>query len=91
MKKSDTLKGWALASPLLLVLLAFLLLPIAMIVVVSFWQATEFAIVPEVRGRQAAPAFRSGRQAAMNSFHLRTMYWFSSMTEFQQATAPMRS
>jgi len=46
MKKSDTLKGWALASPLLLVLLAFLLLPIAMIVVVSFWQATEFAIVP---------------------------------------------
>ena len=30
-------------------------------------------------------------QAAMNSFHLRTMYWFSSMTEFQQATLPMRS
>ncbi|MBD9527233.1 ABC transporter permease [Paracoccus sp. PAR01] len=46
MKKSATLKGWALASPLLLVLLAFLLLPIAMIVVVSFWQATEFTIVP---------------------------------------------
>ena len=35
----------------------------------------------------------SGRedQAAMNSFHLRTMYWFSSMTAFQQATEPMRS
>ncbi|WP_134680373.1 ABC transporter permease [Paracoccus ravus] len=46
MKKSDTLRGWALASPLALVLLAFLLLPIAMIMVVSFWQATEFAIVP---------------------------------------------
>ena len=30
-------------------------------------------------------------QAAMNSFHLRTMYWFSSITAFQQATAPMRS
>ena len=32
-----------------------------------------------------------GYQDAMNSFHLRTMYWFSSMTEFQQATEPMRS
>lgn len=46
MKISDTLRGWALASPLVLVLLAFLVLPIAMIVVVSFWQATEFSIVP---------------------------------------------
>ena len=27
----------------------------------------------------------------MNSFHLRTMYWFSSITAFQQATRPMRS
>lgn len=42
----DTLQGWALASPLVIVLLAFLVLPIVMIVAVSFWQATEFAIVP---------------------------------------------
>ncbi len=49
-------------------------------------------------GRQPPGAFgANGRltsggppQAAMNSFHLRTMYWFSSITEFQQATAPMR-
>ena len=29
--------------------------------------------------------------AAMNSFHFRTMYRFSSITEFQHSTAPMRS
>ncbi|HHS93780.1 MAG TPA: ABC transporter permease, partial [Rhodobacterales bacterium] len=40
---SDTLKGWVLASPLALVLTVFLVLPIIMIVVVSFWGATEFS------------------------------------------------
>ncbi|MTH76829.1 ABC transporter permease [Paracoccus aestuariivivens] len=44
--KSETLKGWALALPLLVVLLGFLLLPIVMITIVSFWQATEFSIIP---------------------------------------------
>ncbi len=39
--------GWLLAAPLLIVLLAFLVLPILMIAVVSFWTATEFSIVPD--------------------------------------------
>ena len=43
---SPNLTGWLLASPLALVLAAFLVLPILMIVVVSFWTATEFSIVP---------------------------------------------
>ena len=34
------------ATPLTLVLLFFLLLPIVMIVIVSFWGATEFSIYP---------------------------------------------
>ena len=38
--------GWLLASPLALVLAIFLVLPIVMIVVVSFWGATEFSIYP---------------------------------------------
>jgi putative spermidine/putrescine transport system permease protein len=38
--------GWLLAAPLTLVLLLFLVLPILMIVVVSFWGATEFSIYP---------------------------------------------
>ncbi|MEP2654620.1 MAG: ABC transporter permease [Sedimentitalea sp.] len=41
-----TLTTWLMVSPLMLVMVAFLVLPIAMIVVVSFWQATEFSIIP---------------------------------------------
>jgi putative spermidine/putrescine transport system permease protein len=44
--KSPHVQGWLLASPLALVLALFLVLPILLIVVVSFWTATEFAIVP---------------------------------------------
>ncbi|MEI4472653.1 ABC transporter permease [Frigidibacter sp. MR17.24] len=45
--KSRHVTGWLLASPLVLVLFFFLILPIVMIVVVSFWSATEFSIVPD--------------------------------------------
>lgn len=38
--------GWLEAAPLTLVLLAFLIAPIVMIVIVSFWGATEFSIYP---------------------------------------------
>ena len=38
--------GWLLASPLTLVLVLFLVAPILMIAVVSFWGATEFSIYP---------------------------------------------
>ena len=45
--RSANFTGWLLASPLAVALLAFLILPIAMIVAVSFWSATEFTIVPD--------------------------------------------
>jgi putative spermidine/putrescine transport system permease protein len=38
--------GWMQAAPLTFVLLAFLIAPIVMIVVVSFWGATEWSIYP---------------------------------------------
>lgn len=38
--------AWLLASPLTLVLISFLILPIIMIVIVSFWGATEFSVYP---------------------------------------------
>ena len=38
--------GWLQAAPLTLVLLGFLMAPIVMIVMVSFWGATEFSIYP---------------------------------------------
>ncbi|MBC7138153.1 MAG: ABC transporter permease [Defluviimonas sp.] len=44
--KSPHVTGWLLASPVALVLAVFLILPIVMIAVISFWTATEFAIVP---------------------------------------------
>ena len=44
--KSHNLTGWLLAAPLVVVLIVFLVLPVIMIVIVSFWQATEFSIVP---------------------------------------------
>ena len=38
--------GWLQASPLAVVLLGFLVAPIVMIVIVSFWGATEYSIYP---------------------------------------------
>lgn len=38
--------GWLQAAPLALVLLSFLVAPIIMIVIVSFWGATEYSIYP---------------------------------------------
>lgn len=51
LKKSiaNDLIGWLLASPLLAILALFLVLPICMIVAVSFWGATEFSIYPAFR------------------------------------------
>ena len=44
--RNKTLSDWLMASPLVLVLVFFLVLPIILIVVVSFWRATEFSIIP---------------------------------------------
>ncbi len=42
--KSNNLTGWLLAAPLALVLAVLLVIPV--IVIVSFWQTTQFSIVP---------------------------------------------
>ncbi|MFZ7089897.1 ABC transporter permease [Primorskyibacter sp. 2E233] len=44
--KNKTVSGWLMVSPLAAILIFFLVLPIIMIVVVSFWRATEFSIIP---------------------------------------------
>lgn len=44
--RDKTLSGWLMAMPLTLVLVFFLVLPIIMIIIVSFWRATEFSIIP---------------------------------------------
>ena len=44
--RNNSVIGWLLAAPLSLVLLVFLVAPIVMIVVVSFWGANEWSIYP---------------------------------------------
>ncbi|PYG25651.1 ABC transporter permease [Pelagimonas varians] len=44
--ENRNLSGWLMVSPLAVVLLVFLLMPIILIVIVSFWRATEFSIIP---------------------------------------------
>ena len=44
--RNNSVIGWLLAGPLSLVLLIFLVAPIAMIIVVSIWGATEWSIYP---------------------------------------------
>jgi putative spermidine/putrescine transport system permease protein len=44
--ENRNLSGWLMVSPLAVVLLFFLVMPIFLIVIVSFWRATEFSIIP---------------------------------------------
>ena len=46
MRASNTMIGWLQAAPLAIILGGFLMIPIIMIVVVSFWGATEWSIYP---------------------------------------------
>lgn len=43
---SDGIKAWLLALPMVTIMAVFLVVPIIMIVVVSFWGATEWSIYP---------------------------------------------
>jgi putative spermidine/putrescine transport system permease protein len=45
-RRRGVLLSWLQATPLALILAAFLIVPIAMIVLVSFWKFTGFAMVP---------------------------------------------
>ena len=46
MRASNTMIGWLQAAPLAIILGGFLVIPIIMILVVSFWGATEWSIYP---------------------------------------------
>ena len=46
MRANNTMIGWVQAAPLAIILGGFLVIPIIMIVVVSFWGATEWSIYP---------------------------------------------
>jgi putative spermidine/putrescine transport system permease protein len=75
--KSPNVTGWLLASPLAFVLAVFLILPIIMIVVVSFWSATEFSIVPDFSFENYAFLFGSSvtYTVFLNTFKYAAITW----------------
>ena len=75
--KSNTAIGWLLAAPLTLVLGFFLILPVIVIVIVSFWQATEFSIVPAFSFENYAFLFGSAVtwDVFLNTFKYAVITW----------------
>ncbi|CTQ51276.1 ABC transporter permease [Jannaschia donghaensis] len=69
--------GWLLVSPLALVLSAFLVLPVIMIVVVSFWGTTEFSIYPAFQFDNYAFLFGSEvtYRVFLNTFKYAVITW----------------
>ena len=46
-----SLAAWLQAGPMMLVFAAFFLLPLVLVVIVSFWNYNEFELLPELSGR----------------------------------------
>ena len=69
--------GWLLATPIALVLAVFLILPICLIVVISFWSATEFSIVPDFSFDNYAFLFGSSvtYTVFLNTFKYAAITW----------------
>lgn len=76
-KKNDFI-GWLLASPIVLVLAFFLILPIGMIVTVSFWGSTEFSIYPAFELKNYKYLFESAvtYKVFLKTFMFTGITWF---------------
>ena len=74
---SRHLSGWLMASPLALILTVFLVAPIIMIVMVSFWGATEFSIYPAFEFDNYAFLFGSDvtYRVFLNTFKYAAITW----------------
>lgn len=77
LKNNDAI-GWLLASPLLVVLTLFLILPICMILVVSFWGSTEFSIYPAFKFENYQYLFESSVTYSVffKTFVFTVITWF---------------
>lgn len=75
--KSRNLTGWLLAVPLVVVLVVFLVLPVIMIVIVSFWKTTEFSIIPafDLENYQFLFGSPVTYQVFFNTFRYAAMTW----------------
>ncbi len=81
MRMTRNLTSWLMVSPLAVVMLVFLVLPIAMIVVVSFWQATEFSIIPAFVWENYEFLFSSPvtYQVFLNTFKYAIITWMFTL------------
>ena len=77
MQARPNLTGWLMVSPLAFVLAVFLVLPIILIAVVSFWTATEFSIVPAFSWENYDFLFGSSvtYQVFLNTFKYAAIVW----------------
>ena len=80
--KNPTVTGWLLAAPIAVVLAVFLILPICLIVVISFWSATEFSIVPDFSLENYAFLFGSEvtYTVFLNTFKYAAITWAITLT-----------
>jgi len=69
--------GWLMAAPLALVLVVFLIAPIVIIAIVSFWGATEFSIYPAFQFDNYAFLFGSEvtYRVFLNTFKYAAITW----------------
>jgi putative spermidine/putrescine transport system permease protein len=80
--KINDITGWLMASPMLLILSIFLVLPICMIVIVSFWGATEFSIYPAFKFDNYQYLFESSvtYKVFMKTLMFTVITWFFCLT-----------
>ncbi len=80
--KTNDITGWLMASPLLVILSIFLVLPIFMIVAVSFWGATEFSIYPAFKFDNYQYLFESSvtYKVFMKTLMFTVVTWFFCLT-----------
>ncbi len=78
---SRHLSGWLMASPLALILAVFLVAPIVMIVIVSFWGATEYSIYPAFQFDNYAYLFGSEvtYRVFLNTFKYAAITWIFTL------------
>jgi putative spermidine/putrescine transport system permease protein len=79
--KARHIQGWLMAAPLTVVLAVFLLAPVCMIVMVSFWGATEWSIYPAFLWDNYAFLFTSNvtYQVFLNTFKYAAITWVCTL------------
>jgi len=81
-RENNALTGWLMVSPLAITLLVFLVIPIVMIAIVSFWRATEYSIIPDFSWENYEFLFSSSvtYRVFLNTFKYALITWAFTLT-----------